>query len=335
MKKKEAAANNLTREAEAGQLISEIMSTDFVTLRPEMTVKEVMTLLRQCGDSKKTIYSMYVPDRQGRLMGELELSDVISAEETDTVASLMSAAFVSVRTDQDSESAARLMSKYDLICLPVTDEGSVLRGIVTYDDIIDVMRAEDTDDIEKQTALTPAEGDYITSNPFRLAGGRLPWLIIMLAGSILTEAIISGFESRLSIAFAACIPMLMDTGGNCGQQALTLTVRALALEEITPKDALRVLWKEFRVSLIVSLVLSVSIFLMQFLLLGRTVSEAFILSFSMLCTVICAKCVGCLLPLLAKRLKLDPALVAAPLITTILDAGSLMILVALVGLLVK
>ena len=200
-------------------------------------------------------------------------------------------------------------------------------GIVTADDILDVIRQEATEDIEKMNALLPSESEYIKTRPVKLAMNRLPWLLFMMVSSILTETIIDKFSASLTIAFSACIPMLMGTGGNSGSQSSTLAIRGLALNEISPKDALKVLLKEARVSIIVGAALSVLCFGIQTLVFGRTVLEAGAISAAMLCTVILAKTIGSMLPLLAKKLKLDPALMAAPLITTLVDVCSLLILV--------
>ena len=305
-----------------------IMTPEFCEFHEGVTVGEALKYLKVHSVDKETVYTLYILDPGRRLIGTLPLRKLILADEDTKVETLMNPTFLCAGTLDDQEAVAELVRKYDLMSVPIVDKEGRMVGIVTADDIMDVLQEEATEDIEKMNALLPSEDEYIKTGPFTLAKNRLPWLLFMMISSILTETIIENFEAHLSIAFAACIPMLMGTGGNCGSQSSTLAIRGLALGEISPSDALRILWKEFRVSLIVSFVLALLSFGIQKFVFSREVVEAAIISCAMICTVILSKSIGCTLPLLAKKLKLDPALMAAPLITTIVDVCSLLILVA-------
>ena len=305
-----------------------IMTPEFCEFHEGVTVGEALKYLKVHSVDKETVYTLYILDPGRRLIGTLPLRKLILADEGTKVETLMNPTFLCAGTLDDQEAVAELVRKYDLMSVPIVDKEGRMVGIVTADDIMDVLQEEATEDIEKMNALLPSEDEYIKTGPFTLAKNRLPWLLFMMISSILTETIIENFEAHLSIAFAACIPMLMGTGGNCGSQSSTLAIRGLALGEISPSDALRILWKQFRVSLIVSFVLALLSFGIQKFVFSREVAEAAIISCAMICTVILSKSIGCTLPLLAKKLKLDPALMAAPLITTIVDVCSLLILVA-------
>ena len=309
-----------------------IMTPEFCEFHEGVTVSEALKYLKVHSVDKETVYTLYILDAGRRLIGTLPLRKLILADEDTKVETLMNPTFLCAGTLDDQEAVAELVRKYDLMSVPIVDKEGRMVGIVTADDIMDVLQDEATEDIEKMYALLPSEDEYIKTGPFTLAKNRLPWLLFMMLSSILTETIIENFEAHLSIAFAACIPMLMGTGGNCGSQSSTLAIRGLALGEISPSDALRILWKEFRVSIIVSFVLAVLSFGIQKIVFAREVVEAAIISCAMICTVILSKSIGCTLPLLAKKLKLDPALMAAPLITTIVDVCSLLILVAFAAL---
>ena len=240
--------------------------------------------------------------------------------------------FICVGTLDDQEIVAETVRKYDILNVPVVDKEGRLVGIITADDIMDVLEEEATEDIEKMNALLPSKNEYMKTGILKLVGNRLPWLLFMMVSGIFTGLIIEHFEGTLTtladvgVALTACIPMLMDTGGNCGSQASTLAIRGLAVGDIEPSDAPRILWREIRVAGIVSVVLAIMNFLIQIFVFRRSTLVALTVSMSMICTVLLSKSIGCTLPLLAKKLKLDPALMAAPLITTIVDACSLMIL---------
>ena len=310
-----------------------IMTIEFCSLKETMTVGEAMIYLKQNSLDKETIYTLYVLGPSHELRGTLPLRRLILADESASVASIMSTNYIYANTLDDQEVVAQLVRKYDIPSIPIVDKEGRMVGIVTADDIMDVIEQEATEDIEKMNALIHSEDEYLKTKPFKLARNRLPWLIFLMISGIFTELIITKFEGRLSGVFAACIPMLMGTGGNSGSQSSTLIIRGLALGELSPSDALKALWKEFRVSLVVGLCLAVITFGIQFFIFSALWYEALAISGAMIATVVIAKCIGCLLPLLAKKLKLDPALMAAPLITTIVDVCSLMVLVAFAGLL--
>ncbi|MCR4620818.1 MAG: magnesium transporter [Clostridiales bacterium] len=304
-----------------------IMTAEFCEFHEGIIVRDALRELKKNALDKETIYTLYVLDPQRRLIGTLPLRRLLIAPDDAPIEKLMTTGFVSARTLDDREYVAELVRKYDLLSVPIVDNEGRMVGIVTADDILDVIRQEATEDIEKMNALLPSESEYLKTKPVKLALNRLPWLLFMMVSSILTETIIDKFSAALTIAFSACIPMLMGTGGNSGSQSSTLAIRGLALNEISPKDALKVLLKEARVSIIVGAALSLLCFGIQTVVFGRTMLEAGAISAAMLCTVILAKTLGAMLPLLAKKLKFDPALMAAPLITTLVDVCSLLILV--------
>lgn len=312
-----------------------IMTIEYCDFHAGITAGEAMRELKRTGLDKETIYTLYVIDAQRKLLGTLPLRKLILADDSVKIENLIATNFVCAGTLDDQEVVAGLVRKYDLMSVPVVDKEGRLVGIVTADDIMDVLQDEATEDIEKMNALLPSEDEYLKTGVFKLAGNRLPWLLFMMVSAIFTGLIIVFFEDLLTktpdigVALTACIPMLMGTGGNCGSQASTLAIRGLAVGEITPSDAPRVLWKEFRVSLLVGVVLAIMNLCIQTLVFSRDLSVAATVSFAMMGTVVLSKSIGCTLPLAAKRLKLDPALMAAPLITTIVDACSLLILFAL------
>ena len=308
--------------------VGSIMTIEYCAFPLGFTVREVMQGIKRTGVDKETVNTIYLVDGAGALKGTVPLRKLIMADDEAPAESVMVSNFVSVGTLDDQEIAAALVRKYDLLALPVTDQAGRLVGIVTVDDVMDVVQDEATEDMEKMSALTPSDSAYMETGVWKLAGNRLPWLVLMLAGSVLAGLVIDRYSALITgigLAITACIPMLMDTGGNCGQQASTLVIRALALGEIAPRDALRVVWKELRVALMLSVVLCAVNFFIQWLITG-TLLVAAVASAAMFLTVLIAKTVGALLPLGAKALKLDPALTASPLITTAVDIASLLLL---------
>ena len=308
--------------------VGSIMTIEYCAFPLGFTVREVMQGIKRTGVDKETVNTIYLVDGAGVLKGTVPLRKLIMADDEAPAESVMVSNFVSVGTLDDQEIAAALVRKYDLLALPVTDQAGRLVGIVTVDDVMDVVQDEATEDMEKMSALTPSDSAYMETGVWKLAGNRLPWLVLMLAGSVLAGLVIDRYSALITgigLAITACIPMLMDTGGNCGQQASTLVIRALALGEIAPRDALRVVWKELRVALMLSVVLCAVNFFIQWLITG-TLLVAAVASAAMFLTVLIAKTVGALLPLGAKALKLDPALTASPLITTAVDIASLLLL---------
>lgn len=313
-----------------------IMTIEFCSFRLGSTVADVMRDIKRTGFDKETINTLYITDENGILCGRISLRRLIMHDDEELVDDIMDTNLISVGTHDDQEVATELVRKYDLMALPVVDKGGRLVGIVTIDDIMDVVQDEATEDIEKMNALTPSDESYLRTGVWKLAGNRLPWLAIMMLGSIFTALIITHYESligsaeiggmAIGVAITACIPMLMDTGGNCGSQSSTLVIRALAVGELSPRDAIGVLWREFRVAGLVSIVLACTNFLIQWLVFRRPWPISVVVSISMISTVILSKAIGALLPLGAKALKLDPALTATPLITTIVDICSLILL---------
>ena len=308
-----------------------IMTIEYGEFHAGVTVKDAMTELKRTGIDKETIYTLYVIDDKRHLIGTLPLRRLIMAADDTLIDSLMETNVISVRTLDDQEVVADTVRKYDLVSIPVVDNENRLVGIVTIDDIVDVIEDENTEDFEKMAALLPSDSEYLKTSSFKLALNRIPWLLLLMVSAMFTGMIITNYETLLNssavgIMLTACIPMMMDTGGNCGSQASTLAIRGLALGEIEFRDLFRVLWKELRVGLICGFVLAVVNFGRLILLNHQTVSVAAVVAVSMYLTVIFAKSIGCTLPMLAKKAKLDPALMASPLITTIVDACSLMIM---------
>ena len=305
-----------------------IMTIEYLEFRTGTTVETAMDIIRQEGLDKETIYTLYIIDDARRLAGTLALRKMILAPKDAVLDDMMNRNPVFVYTTDDQEKVADIVRHYDVMAIPVVDKEGRLVGIITADDVMDVIEDENTEDIEKMAALTPSEDEYLRTSPFRLFLNRIPWLLLLAVVAIFTGMIIEGYEGLLknaSVVLTACIPMLMDAGGNCGAQASTLMIRGLALGEIQIKDIFRIIWKEFRVGLLVGLVLFVFTLGRVLLVNQASLMVALVVASSLYLTVILAKMIGCSLPLLAKRVGLDPALMASPLITTLVDATSLMI----------
>lgn len=302
-----------------------IMTIEFVDLRKSMTVRAAFEHIRQTGLDKETIYTGYVTDDQRRLEGVISIRTLLLADPDELVADLMDTQFVSVRTRDDQESIAHLFERYDLLSIPVVDAEQRLVGIITVDDALDVMQEENTEDFEKMAAVLPSDKSYLETGSAIHARRRIPWLLFLMLSAIFTGVIITFFEDSLAVmpALVAFIPMLMDTGGNCGSQAATLVIRGLALQEIRFVDILRVLWKELRVAVIVGAILAL-INIIRIYLFNQSLLLAVTVGLSLYVTVIIAKLIGSMLPLVASKLKLDPAIMASPVITTIVDASSLL-----------
>jgi magnesium transporter len=312
-----------------------IMTTEYVALRPNMTVDESITRIRRQGVDKETIYTCYVIDNDRTLLGLVTVKDLLLCEDDDTkVSDIMLRNLISVTTQDDQEEVARMFSKYNFLALPVVDKENRMVGIVTFDDAMDVMQDEATEDMEIMAAITPSEKSYMNSSPLDLFRNRIPWLMILMVSATFTGMIISSFESSLAVlpALTAFIPMLMDTGGNSGSQSSVTVIRALSLDELHFKDLFSVMWKEIRTAVLCGIALSIvcfgKIMLVDHLLMGNasvTVTVALTVCLTLGVTVIVAKIVGCVLPLVAKRLGFDPAVMASPFITTIVDAMSLLL----------
>ena len=304
-----------------------LMTIEYCEVNQDMNVRDALLSIKQTGVDKETVYTLYMLDSQRHLIGSIPLHKMLVVPEETPLVKLMDPGIISVSTVDDQEVVADTVRKYHLLSIPVVDGEGRMVGIITSDDIMDVIEEENTEDFEKMSGLAPAEEPYFKSRLFTLAGNRLPWLMILMLTSIISGAIISRFEDVLAvnILLSASIPMLMDTGGNCGQQASTLMIRGIALGEVRFTDIFRVLWTEFRVGLMIGVVLSAVTFARLLLLNQASLIMAGVISFSLFATVVIAKSIGCVLPLLAQRVKLDPALAASPLITTLVDAASLFI----------
>lgn len=302
-----------------------IMTTEYVDLKKSMTVKDAMLHIKAVGIHKETIYTCYVLEHR-HLIGIVSAKDLMTIDDDTIIEDIMETEIISVSTHTDKEEVAKLFSKYGLLAVPVLDTGDLMVGIVTVDDAMDVMVDEATEDITIMAAVNPSEKSYFETSVFSHAKNRFLWLLILMLSSTITGSIIAKYEN----AFAAIpllvsfIPMLMDTGGNCGSQSSTLIIRGLALEEIKFSDIFRVMFKEFRIALLVSAGLSVANGIRIFLMY-HDAKLSIVIGLSLIATVIIAKLIGCILPLFAKKLRLDPAIMAAPLITTLVDTCSIII----------
>ena len=311
-----------------------IMTTEYVSLRPAMTVAEAITRIRRTAVDKETIYTCYVTEER-RLVGTVSVKDLLLCTDDDTpVANIMDEHVISVTTLTDQEEVAQMLSKYNFLALPVVDTDGRMVGIVTFDDAMDVLVEETTEDIEKMAAILPSEKPYLRSNAWELFKHRIPWLALLMVSATFTGMIITGFESALAaqVVLTAFIPMLMDTGGNSGSQASVTVIRALSLGELAFADLPKVVWKEIQTAVLCGVALSIlcfgKIMLVDRLLLGNTditALTAFVVCFTMAVTVLIAKLIGCTLPMCAKKLGFDPAVMASPFITTIVDALSLLV----------
>ena len=324
--------NNLLRypENSAGS----IMTTEYVSLRPQMTVIQAIDRIRKTGVDKETIYTCYVTEAR-KLLGTVSVKDLLLAtDDSLPVASIMDENVISVSTLTDQEEVAQTLSKYNFLALPVVDTGGLMVGIITFDDAMDVLVEETTEDIEKMAGMLPSEKAYLRSSPWELFKHRIPWLALLMVSATFTGMIITGFESALAaqVVLTAFIPMLMDTGGNSGSQASVTIIRALSLGELEFTDTPKVIWKEIRTAVLCGLALATlcfgKIMLVDRILLRNTditTLTAFVVCFTMAVTVLIAKMVGCTLPLAAKKIGFDPAVMASPFITTIVDALSLLV----------
>lgn len=320
-----------------------VMTIEMVDLHDRLTVGEAIKSIRRSGVDKETIYTCYVIDDKRHLVGTIPLRRLLLNDEETLITDIMAddEQLIYVYTMDDREEVASIAKKYDLLSVPVVDNEGRLVGIITIDDIIDIIDEEATEDFEKMANLTPSDDEYLKTKISVLAKNRIPWLIILLISSTFTGQIIEGFENKLAAiaGMTACIPMLMGTGGNSGSQVSTLIIRGLALDEIRVKDYFKVLWKEIRVSVMVGFVLAAVNILRMIILrytIGSDASNSVILvvSFSIWCVVIVAKIMGCTLPIVAKLFRMDPAMMTGPLMSTVVDAVSLLIYFALANALI-
>ena len=312
-----------------------IMTTEYVGLRSTMTVEEAIKRIRRTGVDKETIYTCYVTEPNRKLIGSVSIRTLLFAEDKEIIGDIMEQNVISVHTLDDQEEVAQTLNKYDLLALPVVDRENRLVGIVTVDDAMDVMQEEATEDIEIMAAITPSDKPYLKTGVFETWRKRIPWLLLLMVSATFTGMIITSFEDALAaqVALTAFIPMLMDTGGNSGSQASVTIIRGLSLNEIEFRDLPRVLWKEIRVSLLCGVTLAAANFckLLWFDRVGVWI--ALVVTLTLVVTVFFAKVVGSTLPILSKKIGFDPAVMASPFITTIVDALSLVIYFQIASLL--
>lgn len=310
-----------------------VMTTEFVNLKSDLTVEQAILQIHKTGLDKETVNTCYITQSDKVLIGTVTLRALVIANPHEKIADIMETNVISVTTDVDKETVALTFSKYDLIAMPVVDAENRLVGIVTVDDALDVMQEEATEDIEKMAAILPTDKTYFKTGLFETVRARIPWLLLLMISATFTGMIITTFENKLTLfpALISFIPMLMDTAGNSGSQSSVTIIRGISLGDIEFKDICRVIWKETRVAVICGVILSainfIKIWLIDIQILKGTanIKDDIIVCLTLMLTVIIAKIVGCTLPLLAHKIKLDPAVMASPFITTIVDAISLLI----------
>lgn len=303
-----------------------IMTIEFMELDGDWSVRRAIDEVRRQSADKESISTLFVTDGKRKLEGVISLRDVLVGKDNQRIDELMEKDVISVNTHADQEQCVDLFKKYDLVSMPVVDNENRLVGLITIDDVMDVMEEETTEDIYKMAAMEPMEDSYINSGVLTLARKRVVWLIVLMLSATVTGEIINQYQAALAtnVLLVSFIPMLMDTGGNSGSQASVSVIRSLTLGEVEFGDILKIIWKEFRVSLVVGAVVAVINFLRVLLMYGDA-TVGLIVSVTLFCVVIVAKFVGCTLPLVATKLKLDPALMASPIITTIVDAISMLL----------
>ena len=321
-----------------------LMTTEYVSLRPEMTVEESILRIRRQGFDKETIYTCYVT-KDRKLLGIVTVKDLLLAEDDETlIEDIMLTNIISVTTHTDQEEVAHLFAKYNFLALPVVDKENRMVGIVTFDDALDVIEEETTEDMELMGGMLPSEKTYLKSSIWELFKNRIPWLMLLMLSATFTGMIITSFEDALAaqVALTAFIPMLMGTGGNSGSQSSVTVIRALSLDELKFADLPKVLWKEIRTSVLCGIALSIACFakiwLVDRLMMGNeeiTLLVDAVVCLALLVTVVAAKIVGAVLPMVAKVVKLDPAVMASPFITTIVDALSLLVYFVFAKMLLK
>lgn len=303
-----------------------IMTTEFIYLKEDMTIEQALDRIRQVGTDSETIYTCYVLNQKRELQGIIGIKELLLAREESLVADNMETNVIFVNTLEDQEDVAKKFDKYDLYALPVVDTENRLVGIVTVDDAINVLQDEAEEDFEKMAAISPTEESYFETSVFKHAKNRTMWLLVLMLSSAITGTIITNYENAFAAVplLVAFIPMLMDTGGNCGSQSSTLIIRGLATDELEVKDVFKILWKEIRIAVIVGLTLT-AVNGLRIFAQYQNLQLACTVGVSITVTVILSKVIGCLLPLLAKKIKVDPAIMAAPLITTIVDILSVLV----------
>lgn len=303
-----------------------IMTIEYVDLKSDMTVKEALEHIRETGVEKETINTCYVLNENRKLEGIVSLRKLILSDSDTIIKDIMETNIIKIQTHEDQEHTAQLFKKYDLLAMPVVDNENRLVGIITIDDVVDIIEQETTEDFQIMAAMQPSDEQYLRTSVFNLAKNRILWLLVLMISATFTGYIIKSFQDLMqsTVILAAFIPMLMDTGGNAGSQTAVLVIRGLALGEIKLNDILRVLWKELRVSIIVGFLLSLINFIRIHYIEKIDIEIALTVCISLYLTVILAKVVGAILPIFAKKLNLDPAIMASPMITTIVDAVALL-----------
>lgn len=303
-----------------------IMNVEYISLSPKMTVADAILKIRQVGLNKETIYTCYVTEKR-RLIGSVDVKDLLTASEQRTIDEIMDENVVYARTLDDQEDVAKSIKKYGLIAMPIIDHENCLVGIVTVDDAMFVLQDEATEDISIMAGVSPAEETYFGTTVWQHAKNRVPWLMLLMLSATVTGEILGHYEAAMSVmpVLITFIPMLMGTGGNCGSQSSVLIIRGLALGEIQFRNIFKVIWKELRVALVVSILLALANGLRVYLMYGHDIVLAFAIGLTMVAVVVVAKLIGCTLPLVAKKIGLDPAIMAAPLISTLLDTCTVLV----------
>ena len=303
-----------------------IMTTEFVDLKEDMTVEDAFSKIKKIGLKKETVYNCYVLDKNRKLLGVIDIKDLLIADRTEKIKELMDDNIITVTTLDDKEDVAKIFDKYDYVALPVVDKEFRLVGIVTVDDAIDVMKEEASEDFEKMAAITPNEDGYYKTPVIVHAKNRIVWLLFLMFSSIVTGAVITHYEQAFAAlpVLVSFIPMIMGTGGNCGSQSSTLVIRGLAVDEIHSKDFLKVWWKEIRVAVIVGIIMAI-VNCIRIYIQYKDLQLGLVVGLTLIVTIMISKSLGSMLPLICKKLKLDPAIMAAPLISTILDTCSVLV----------
>ena len=304
-----------------------IMTAEYIGLKRNMTVEQAFAYIRENGVDKETIYTCFVTDSKRCLQGVVTVKDLLMNPYDTIIKDIMDENIIYAVTTEDREDVVETFNKYDLLCLPVVDHEDRLVGIVTVDDAVEVMEQEATEDFEKMAAMFPSEKPYLRTGVLELAKNRIPWLLILMFTSILSGAILMDYREAIQVLplLLSFVPMLMDTSGNCGNQSSTMVIRGMAVGDIELKDVLRVVWKEFRVGLLCGAVLAAANFIRLILQYPDRQALNLVIVLSLMLAIVLAKIIGCILPMLAEKMKLDPAIMAAPLITTIVDDSSLLI----------
>ena len=314
-----------------------LMTTEFIDLKENMTVEKAFEVIKQKGLQKETVYNCYVLATDRKLLGVLDIKDLLVAETNQLVKEIMDTNVIEVQTLEDQEDVSKMFDKYDLVAIPVVDKENRLVGIITIDDAIDVMQEETSEDFELMAGITSTTDDsYFKTSVFSHAKSRILWLLLLMLSATITGTITTYFESAIASLpiLVAFMPMLMDTGGNCGSQTSTLIIRGLATDEISSKDLLKVIWKELRVALIVGIILGI-VNGIRVALQYQNILIAIVVAITLILIVLAAKLIGGILPIIAKKMKLDPALMASPIITTIVDIFSVTVFFTLASLILK